>query len=436
VVSKFQIMGVQVWDSCENAVMRLSEEERSWLREGAPAGRAMAMRIVVETGRLLGAARLVPIASAHVDGCLYHGDAGVHFVERLCELGAEVSVPTSLNVGALDLKHPGLVRGAAHRNRMARRLMDAHVRLGCRPTWTCAPYQAGHRPKLGEHVAWAESNAVVFANSVLGARTNRNGDFLDICAAVTGRVPYYGLHVDENRRASILIDLGDLPPTMKDLDAFYPVLGTWLGEEVGDAVAVLDGLPRNVSEDRLKALGAGAAATGAVGLFHVAGVTPEAPTVEAVCSGPSPDRTIRPSAATIRAARDRLSTASGEQLDCVALGSPHFSLAECLALERLLDEHRTAVPIYVCTRRDVLEELERRGHVASMEASGVVFVVDTCVVVTPILARHAGVMMTNSAKFAHYGPANTGYATVFGTLEDCVASAAAGRVVRDERRWH
>ncbi|MDX1431342.1 MAG: aconitase X catalytic domain-containing protein [Gammaproteobacteria bacterium] len=415
--------------------MQLTVEEQAALAGDAPPALAMAMRIVVETARLLGASDLQPITSAHVDGCIYHGDAGLGFVERLCELGARTAVPTTLNVGAIDLKHPELVRGPARHRDMARRMMQAYVRLGCKPTWTCAPYQAGHRPALGEHVAWAESNAVVFANSVLGARTNRNGDFLDICAAITARVPRYGLHLEANRHATVRIDLADIPAATKSLDAFYPVLGAWLGETVGDAVAVLDGLPADVGEDRLKALGAGAAATGAVGLFHVVGVTPEAATLSEACGGVAPATTIRVSAADIRAVRDRLSTAAGEQLDCVALGSPHFSLDECRALHALLPRGQSAVPIYVCTRRDVLDALERDGALAEMQSRGVVFVADTCVVVTPILERKAGVMMTSSAKFAHYGPANTGYQTVFGTLEDCVASAVAGRVIRDERRW-
>ena len=134
---------------------------------------AMAMRIVAEAGRLLGAPRLIEIASVHVDGCLYHGDSGVHFAERLVGDQGKVKVPTTLNVGALDLLHPERVRGDAHFRDMARRLMNAHLALGCTQSFTCAPYQIGHRPALGEQVAWGESNAVVFANSVLGARTNR-----------------------------------------------------------------------------------------------------------------------------------------------------------------------------------------------------------------------------------------------------------------------
>jgi predicted aconitase len=399
---------------------------------------AIAMRILAEMGRLVAADRLIPIASVHVDGCLYHGDSGVHFAERLQRGRGRVRVPTTLNVGALDLLHPGRVRASPHRRDMALRLMQAYEALGCRPTWTCAPYQAGHRPRAGEDVAWGESNAVAFCNSVLGARTNRYGDFLDVCAALTGRAPCYGLHRPENRRARILVDAGILSRRLVASDVFYPVLGSWLGAEVGDAVAVIDGLPPEVGEDQLKALGAAASSSGAVGLFHVVGVTPEAPSAAAALGGAPPERRIVLTPAMLRAARDRLSTTGDGRIDAVALGSPHFSLEEFGTLLALLRGRRSVVPFYVCTSRHVVEALRRDDRLQTLDAAGVTVVADTCVVVTPILpeaAEGTGVLMTNSGKFAHYAPANTGYHAVYGSLEDCVASAVAGRVVRDEGLW-
>ena len=194
--------------------MQLTDEERFALSEEAPPWLAMAMRIVTESARLLGAARLVPVTGAHIDSCLYLGDAGVHFVERLASLGGRVTVPTSLNVGALDLIHPELARLEPRSRSMALRQMQAYESLGCAATWTCAPYQVGYRPALGEHVAWAESNAVVFVNSVLGARSNRNGDLLDVCCALTGRAPYHGLHLDEARHATVEVDVTALPQAL------------------------------------------------------------------------------------------------------------------------------------------------------------------------------------------------------------------------------
>ena len=414
--------------------LQLDEEERFGLSDDAPPWLAMAMRIVTETASLLGARRLVPITSAHIDGCLYQGEAGVYFVERLCHLGARVTVPTSLNVGALDLIHPDIVTTSAHHRGLALRQMRAYEAIGCAATWTCAPYQVGYRPRVGEHVAWAESNAVAFVNSVLGARSNRNGDFLDIACALSSRAPYCGLHVTENRAATVIIDVLDVPTKLVAEDAFYPVLGALLGNIVGAGVAVIDGLPKAINEDRLKALGAAAASSGAVGLFHVAGVTPEAPSVEVATGGKTVPR-INVTTAMLREARDRLSTDHGFELDCVALGSPHFSLDECHRLQALIAGKSAQVPIYVCTSREVLARLEHEQRVNELEANGVIFVIDTCVVVTPILKGRDGVMMTNSAKFAHYAPANTGYRTVFGSLADCVRSAIAGHIERDEQLW-
>jgi len=396
----------------------------------------MAMRIVTRMAELMGAERLVPIASAHIDGCLYHGDSGVAFAERLVDGGGAVGVATTLNVGALDLLHPTRVRADPARQAMARRLMTAYEALGCAPSWTCAPYQAGHRPALGEHVAWGESNAVAFANSVLGARTNRYGDFLDICCALVGRAPMTGLHRDADRRATVLVETDALSPALRVMTAFYPVLGAWLGAEIGDAVAVINGLPATIPEDNLKALGAAAASSGAVGLFHVAGVTPEAPSVDAALAGRPPVRTLRLTPDHVRTARDRLSTAATGPIDAVAVGSPHFSLDEFAALETLLaGGERLCRPFYVCTGRGVVATLEAQGRLDALEAAGILVVADTCVVVTPILPAGGGVLMTNSAKFAHYAPANTGYAVVYGSLSDCVASARAGRVTRDESAW-
>jgi len=305
--------------------------------------------------------------------------------------------------------------------------------MGCRPSWTCAPYQTGHRPARGQDVAWGESNAVAFANSVLGARTNRYGDFLDIACAITGLAPATGLHLPENRRATVRIDTAQLSDRLKASDTFYPVLGAWLGRTVGDTVAVIDGLPSTLTEDRLKALGAAAAAAGAVGLVHVAGVTPEAATVEAALGHQPAEEIIRLTAAMLIAERDRLSTADGDRIDAVALGSPHFSLSEFDDFESALGDRRVTVPTYICSARDTLASLGQRA--TRLESQGVTLVVDTCVVVTPILAEIDGVLMTNSGKFAHYTPSNTGYAVLFGSLADCVESAVAGRAVGDDALW-
>jgi hypothetical protein len=414
-------------------MLQLSAAEQAMAEGDAGPACAMALRIVADTARMLGADRLVPIVSAHIDGCLYHGDSGTLFAERLVAESGAVAVPTTLNVGALDLLHAGRVCLEPAREVMARRQMDAYRALGCRPTWTCAPYQAGHRPAPGQHVAWGESNAVVFCNSVLGARTERYGDFLDICAALSGRAPETGLHLDENRHATLAIDCSALEDRLVQEEAFWPVLGAWLGSAAGGRVAALTGLPpSHIGEDRLKAMGAAAASTGAVGLFHIAGITPEDPRL-------LPDHDcMRLTGAMLHEARDRLSTTKarqGEAVDAVAVGSPHFSLEEFRRLFVLLRGRKPRLPFYVCTGRHTLDALQAEGLSPVLADSGLIVVADTCIVVTPILPQGSGLLLTNSGKFAHYVRPNTGRNVLYGSLSDCAETAVAGRLVRDEALW-
>jgi len=414
--------------------MKLSDSDESILVGSLGEGTALAMRILVGAARALGADSLIEISSAHIDGCLYHGDSGTLFAEKLVSAGAKVRVPTTLNVGALDLVHGGRARLAPPAREMARRMMSAYIALGCQPTWTCAPYQAGHRPAAGEDVAWGESNAVAFCNSVLGARTNRYGDFLDICAAITGRAPRTGLHLPAQRRATVLIDASRLPRPFLAADIAYPILGAWLGREVGTSVAAFDGLGRP-TEDQLKALGAAAASTGSVGLYHVIGVTPEAPTLTAAFDDRLPARTIMLTPSMLIEARASLSTAHiavGDPIDAVAIGSPHLSVQELRDLETALRGRRCCVPLYACTSRSSLAAVTAEGIPQRLQDGGVVLIADTCIVVTPILPEGRGVLVTNSGKFAHYTPANTGYDVVFASLQDCVDSAVDGHLKLSE----
>lgn len=396
---------------------------------------AFAMRIVAEMAKVVGADRLIDVTGAHVDGCLYHGIAGLEFAERLLASEARVRVPTTLNVGYLDLLHPERYRGDAATAVNARRQMDAYVEMGCRPTWTCAPYQLAERPGLGEHVAWAESNAIVFCNSVLGARTARYGDFIDIAAAITGRVPLAGLHRDEERLASLVIRLDGVPDRLLDSDVLFPVLGHLIGREAGSVVPAIVGLPSDTSEDRLKALGAAAASSGAVAMFHAVGITPEAPTLQAATGGAAVPE-IGVTAERLRTARDELETAKGgDRLGAVCVGTPHASLPELERLAELLGGERPSVRLWVNTGREILAEAERCGVSAMLERAGVRIVTDTCTYLSPLLGAAKGAVMTDSAKWAWYGPANIGVEVAFGSLEECVRSALAGRIVRDPALW-
>lgn len=397
------------------------------------------MRLVVRAAEVTGATELIDISSAHVDSCLYHGEASLDFVQRLVDGRARVAVPTTLNVGALDLLHPELYRGDAGRAKRGRLLMDRYRALGARPTFTCAPYQlAEARPALGEHVAWGESNAIAFCNSVLGARTNRYGDFIDVAAAITGRVPHAGLHRTEARRATLVLRLAnDVPAALRTADHLFPVLGVVLGRHAGSAVAVIDGLAPGQSEDRLKALGAAAASSGAVAMFHVVGSTPEAPSLDEALQGRPPERVELIGLEELRAVRDALTTANGERLRAVSLGTPHASLAELERYAVMLGGRRVAagIELLISTGRDTLAAASARGITERLRESGAELLVDTCSYIAPVLRPGAGAVMTDSAKWAYYAPGNIGADVVLGSTAECIRSAVAGRVVRDDAAW-
>lgn len=408
------------------------------LNGGRGAGTAMAMRIVVAVAEVLGADRLMPVTGAHIDSCLYHGQAGLDFAEKLVRLGATVAVPTTLNTSSLDLLHPGLVRLPPGDAVPARALMDAYRALGARPTWTCAPYQSAQRPAFGENIAWAESNAIVFANSVLGARTERYGDFLDICAAVTGRVPHAGLHLSERRVPAVDLDCSGLSRKMLGHEAVWAALGGVVGRLVGERIPLLTGVdPAVVDEDKLKAFGATAASSGGVALFHVAGVTPEA--LAAGWGSGGLEREMI-TAATVRYMRDELTTADpAAPLDAIALGTPHFSASEFRQLAALLRDRPAFSPgctVWINTSREVLAQARETGDAQAAEERGARIVVDTCTYITPILGPEERSVMTPSGKWAWYAPMNIGVDIIFGTMAECVDSAIDGRVIRHDEQWN
>jgi predicted aconitase len=417
--------------------MHLSDHDRALLSgDHGPAAR-MAMSIIVRMGEIQGAPELLDISQAHIDSTIYMGEAGLEFAERLAKLGAKVAVPSSLNVSGLDECHWREWSVPEDWASKAQRQMVAYHSMGCVPTWTCAPYQTSMAPKFGQQIAWGESNAIVFANSVIGARTERYPDLLDICAAITARVPALGLHLTENRAGQLLIRLKDVPLAVQQDDAFYSVLGLLLGRLAGQRIPVIDGLEAVPAEDQLKALGAAAASSGAVALFHIVGITPEAPTLDAAFQGRVPFEQHTITMQQLRDARRELTTAAGTRLDMVVLGSPHFSLAEFRQLAPLLKgkQRHPDVQFLVTTSRIMRDLAGQAGILEPLEAFGARITVDTCVLATPMLPKSIKVLMTNSGKYAHYAPGLLSTQMVFGSMADCVDSAVHGRVQRDDSLW-
>ena len=414
----------------------LRDTDREML-DGLHGGAArMAMSIVVKMAEVCGAEELMDVTQAHIDGCGLLSDAGLEFAETLSSLGGKVVIPTTLNMGPLDLQNWrrfGIDETFASK---AIRQAKAYTDMGCIPTWTCAPYQGYLTPRFGQQIAWGESNAVVYANSVLGARTNRYGDYIDICAAITGRVPRCGLHLKENRRGQVLLRLAGFAPSALRDDIFYPVLGHLVGPLVGEKIPVIEGFPPAVSDDQLKSFGAAAASSGAVALFHAVGVTPEAATPEEAFHGHAPEKTIDIGPCDWEAALADLSTArEGAPLDLVVLGCPHFSFAEFRRLAEQIRSERgrrahSNVEFIVITSQTSYALLHRSGWVDDLAAFGARITLDTCIFHTPMMRPGTKVVMTNSGKCAYYAPGELGVEVAFGSLADCVRSAVEGRVCR------
>ena len=315
--------------------------------------------------------------------------------------------------------------------------MLAYERMGAVPTWTCAPYQTRMRPSFGQQIAWGESNAIAFANSVIGARTERYPDLLDICCAITGRVPAVGLHLTENRAGQLLVRLVGVPARLQQDDQFFAVLGHLVGKIAGDLIPVVDGVVARPTEDHLKAFAAAVASSGRVALFHIVGLTPEAPALETAFQGRAPREAIDVTVADLRDARRELTTADGRELDMVILGSPHFSIAEFERLAPLVRGRRAhpRVKFLITSGRFMKEEADKAGVLAPILEFGAHVTLDTCILASPMLPPDIKTLMTNSAKYAYYAPSLLNTRVTFGSLADCVTSAIEGRVVRDESVW-
>ncbi|MDR6680606.1 cis-3-hydroxy-L-proline dehydratase [Pseudomonas oryzihabitans] len=422
-------------DQDEIAELQLSATDQAML-DGAQ-GRAVqaAMRILVRMAHLQGAGELLDITQAHIDGCIYTGPASLAFAQRLVEWGGKVRVPTSLNAVSVDQRRWREQGVAPALGEPASALAEAYVALGCRPTFTCAPYLLDSAPALGEQVVWAESNAVVFANSVLGARTQKYADFLDICTALTGRAPLAGCHLDSGRRAAKVLRVR--VPDGHD-DAFYPLLGYWIGLRSSTRIPAVLGLEHaRPSRDDLKAFGAAFATTSAAPLFHLVGVTPEAPTLAAVAAAELEIEDI--SLADLRQAWAELDSAAAREVQLVALGNPHFSAEECQRLAELCCGRRKhpQVALVITLGREVRAAAERAGSLADLEAFGAQLVGDTCwcMLGEPLVPPLARTLLTNSGKFAHYGPGLTGRALRFAGLAACVEAACTGLAPAGPPAW-
>lgn len=411
--------------------LHLSASDKAKLEGAHGEAVRQAMRIICAMATQQGAARLVDVTQVHIDGCIYAGPANLTFAEHFAKMGARVCVPTTTNAISVDHDNWRAQGVLSSFGLPAARLADAYVGMGCSSSFTCAPYLLDSAPRAGDCIAWAESNAVIFANTVLGARTAKHPDFLDLCIALTGRAPLAGAYLDAGRKARCIIEVEW--PDHAD-EAIWPLVGYLAGRASPDHVPLLRGLAATQpSRDNLQALCAAFGTTSAAPMLHIEGVTPDAENAAA----DDADR-VRITRGDIGAAW--LSLNSGpEEVDLVAFGSPHASLEELHAIADAFGSRRKRpeVAVIVAAGRDVIAQARRDGVLARLESSGVRVLPDLCwcSITEPVFPPKAWTVMTTSGKYAHYGPGLSGRVVRFGALADCVRAAIEGRAPSRIPEW-
>ena len=411
--------------------LELSAADRRMLDGGEGIAAQQAMRILVAMARQQGARALVNVTRAHVDGCIYAGPANLVFAETMEELGARVRILTTLNAISVDHANWRRQGVAPTFGEPAARLAETYVRMGCQASFTCAPYTLPEPPGFGEPIGWSESNAVIFANSVLGARTAKHPDFLDFCIAVTGRAPLAGAFLDEGRRARRAVSV-ELPEGADS--AAWPLVGYLAGLASPDRIPLIKGLAKTPpTRDDLKALCAAFGTTSAAAMLHVQGITPEADRL-----GGDPQDEVVITRDDLIAGWRKLSDGPAG-VDLVAIGSPHASLDECREFATRLDGNPVAatVSLIITAGRDVIAAAHADGTLAALRASGVEVIPDLCwcSITRPVFPERAKVVLTNSGKYAHYGPGLSGCAVRLGTLDDCIEAALTGIVPARLPAW-
>ncbi|WP_050527924.1 cis-3-hydroxy-L-proline dehydratase [Pseudorhodobacter aquimaris] len=410
----------------------LTPEDHAMLNgEDGPA-RRIAMKVICAMASLQGAQTLIDVTQGHIDGCILANAANLRFAETMAEMGAKTCIPTSINAISVDHGNWRTQGVAPDFGLRAARLADAYVAMGARPTFTCAPYLLDTAPKEGEAIGWSESNAVVYANSVLGARTVKHPDYLDLFIAMTGRAPLSGVYLPENRQARLVIHV--TAPNGAD-DALWPMLGYLAGQRAPDRIPLLAGLEHlSPSPDDLKAMCAAFGTTSAAPMLHVAGHTPEAHLIAPDAKSETAD--IQ-DLARIWAQLNPDTTP--KHMDLIAFGSPHFSLDETRKLAALLKgkPRHPDTAVIVTLGREVLAAIKADGTLEALKVADVQLVADICwcSITEPVFPPTATTLMTNSGKYAHYGPGLSGRAVRFGSLADCATAAQTGQAPAHPPAW-
>ncbi|WP_417808132.1 aconitase X [Thioclava sp.] len=432
IVKTHLIAGDLRWPLTPKAdALDLTDQDRQFLAGEFGEAAQVAMEIITTMAIAQGATQLIDVSRVHIDGCIYASPAFLTFARAMADKGGRVRVPTTMNAISVDHANWRAQGVAEDFGRPASQLADAYVEMGAKPSFTCAPYLLADKPKKGEDIAWAESNAVVYANSVLGARTVKHADFMDLSIALTGRAALSGVYLDGNRAPERILDV-TVPEGIDD--AFWPMLGWLVGQAAPDRIPLIRGLETtSPSEDDLKALCAAYGTTSAAPMLHIAGITPEAD-LPPLAHADQMD--IQP--------KDFAQLWDGfnqgaEKVELVALGSPHFSTVECNAFAHLMTERRVSpeVTTIITLGRQSLAQITASGVKSRLEAAGVKIVPDLCwcSISEPVFPPSARTLMTNSGKYAHYAPGLSKRAVRFGSLSQCAQTACTGVAPAQPPHW-
>ena len=425
--------GDQSWHlgALDQTGLQLTRSDQDMLHGGEGPAAQLAMETICTVAVLQGARSLTGVSRGHIDGCIYASPANLAFAQAMKERGAKVRVPTTMNAISVDLPNWRTQGVAEDFGVPASQLAEAYLAMGATPSFTCAPYLLQDQPATGENIGWSESNAVIYANSALGARTNKHPDFLDLMIAITGRAPLSGVYLEECRRPALALEIA-LPDGADE--TVWPMLGWLAGRMAPDRIPVLTGLAEHrPGPDDLKAMCAAFGTTSGAPMLHIEGVTPEA------MGGVDAALPRRQIGKAELAEAWRALNQGPANVDLVALGSPHLSAKECRVFAGLMGDVPVAdgVSVIMTMGREVRAEIAQDETLAKLERLGVQILSDVCwcSISQPLFPVSARNVMTNSGKYAHYGPSLSGCTMRLGSLADCASVAKAGRAAGDPPGW-
>ena len=398
--------------------MELTQEEKRMLSGEQGTATRKAMEILVALGTIYGADRLLPVTSVQIAGVSYDnlGEAGLEFLSEMASHGGRARVLTTLNPAGMDVDNWKALGIDPEFAAQQKRVIEAYTGMGILPTCSCTPYLFGNLPHFGEHIAWAESSAVCYANSVLGARTNREGGPSALAASLTGKTPHYGMHLSENRQPTLAIRVVTRLEGTRDFGALGIVLGRLIESRRVKVIPLIRGITR-ASLEELKSFCASIATYGGLALFHMEGITPESVLYSV------PDNTLAITRDNIEdAIRSFEEPASNDEVDFVNLGCPHLSLQEIGRASELLKGKKVTRTLWITTARPTKRMADQLGYTSVIEAAGGVIAADTCCVVAPIQG-YFKVMATDSAKACYYGASKHGLKTRLVSFEAAIEEA-------------